>query len=275
MMMTRFIRLTLCLILTLSVAAARAATPQEEAFLKVWNIHVKEPNNHDGVITAAQSVMQRASQLGDYLPVVTTLAAWHLLAAGKQSDATRVFESVLTTDKAAPAIVRAADQMARRWLSRMECAEIDRVLKTYYVDHVEYPLSLAPVLEMPIGKTLKRMDRFGEPWVYRIEPMSKLVKAKNQRYSCYSKTIGKAATSLKTMPLTQYGKKTAAIVGRRSANPITFEFEVTAETGVTRGIAGINGVANGVRFLKSDSDGRYALLVESEGDYWVVATPKR
>ena len=44
-------------------ACAQAATPQEDAFLKVWGAHVRAPNDHKAVIEACQSVMDKSSTL--------------------------------------------------------------------------------------------------------------------------------------------------------------------------------------------------------------------
>ncbi|HOE62122.1 MAG TPA: hypothetical protein PK576_10840, partial [Kiritimatiellia bacterium] len=56
-------------------ARAQVATPQEEAFLKAWGAHVRTPNDHKAVIEVCQSVMDKSSTLGEFLPVVKTLAA--------------------------------------------------------------------------------------------------------------------------------------------------------------------------------------------------------
>mgnify|MGYP000911945476 CR=1 FL=1 len=69
---------------------------------------------------------------------IKTLAAWHLLAGGRQADAVRIFESAVTGDKAARPITRFADTMARRWLTRIDHAKVEVTLKTYYADNVEH-----------------------------------------------------------------------------------------------------------------------------------------
>ena len=130
--------------------AAVAATPQQEAaFVSVWAVHTRSLDDHAAVIDACQRVMDKTSTLGEYLPVVKTLAAWHLLAAGKESDAARLFESALVTDKAPQPIERIADIMAKRWLTRLDIRKVDAALKAYYTEHVEFPASLSPVLSMP------------------------------------------------------------------------------------------------------------------------------
>jgi len=241
--------------------------------MKVWRAHVKDPTRHDAIIETCQSVMDKASTLGEFLPVVKTLAAWHLLASGKQSDAARIFESALTADKAAPAIARGADTMARRWLTRLDCIAVDKSLRAYYASHVEFPSSLSSVMTQ--SGPPPKADRFGDAWVYAPESFSKLkqTSAKLQRFSLYSRTLGKALTPLKQFPFTSYGKRQASITGRRGGNPVLIDFETAAEGGQPqRGTASEGSAVNGIRFLKLSSDGQFALMIENENDFWVVAT---
>lgn len=257
-------------------ACAQAATPQEDAFLKVWGAHVRAPNDHKAVIEACQSVMDKSSTLGEFLPVVKTLAAWHLLAGSMQADAVRIFESAMTGDKAARPVARFADIMARRWLTRLDHAQLEKALKVYHADHVEFPSSLAPVLSLPTGKAPPKSDRFGDPWVYRIEAFSRLSGVANQRYSLYSKSMGNKLSSLKTMPADVYGgNKSATLIGRKSSSPVSVEFETVTDSGTQRGVATESGLINGIRFLKLGSDGRFALMIDSDCDFWVIATPPR
>ena len=257
-------------------ARAQVATPQEEAFLKAWGAHVRTPNDHKAVIEVCQSVMDKSSTLGEFLPVVKTLAAWHLLAGGKQADAIRIFESAIINDKAARPIPRFADTMARRWLTRLDHARLEKALSVYYTDHVEFPSSLAPLMNLPPGKVPPKNDRFGDPWVYKIESFSRLSGTANQRYSLYSKNMGSKLSSLKALPAGVYGgNKSATIIGRKSSTPISIEFETVTESGTQRGVATEGGLVSGIRFLKLGSDGRFALMIDSDCDFWVIATPAR
>lgn len=253
-----------------------AASPQEDAFLKVWSVHTRGAQDHKAVIAACQSVMDKASTLGDFLPAVKTLAAWHLLADGKQADAVRIFESALTTDKTAKPIARFADVMSRRWLTRIDHEKLEKALKAYYADNVEYPASLAPILNLPKDKAPPKTDRFDDAWLYKIEALTKLSNVQNQRYSLYSKTTGSKLTKLKAFPFDAYGgKKSATVIARKTANPLSVEFETVTDSGTLRGVATENGLINGIRFLRLDSDNRFALMIDSECDFWIVAPPAR
>ena len=243
--------------------------------MKVWGAHVRSPQDHKAVIEACQSVMDKSSTLGEFLPAVKTLAAWHLLASGNQSDAVRIFESALSTDKAAKPVARYADIMARRWLTRIDQDQTEKALKTYYADNVEYPSSLSPLLNLPKGKAPPKVDRFGDPWVYKTEEFSKLTRLKNQRFTLYSKNVGNKLSKLASLPFDAYGKKSASIIARKTLTPLSVEFETVTESGAQRGVATESGLINGIRFLRIDSDNRYALMIDSECDFWVVATPAR
>lgn len=252
-----------------------AATPQEDAFMKVWSAHVRAPEDHKAAIEVCQSVMDKSSTLGDFLPAVKTLAAWHLLGAGKRADAVRIFESAVSVDRAAKPIARYADIMARRWLTRIDHESAVKALKAYYADNVEYPSSLAPLLNLPKDKAPSKADRFGDPWVYKAEGFGKLKVTPNQRYSLYSKNVGAKSTDLAAFPFNTYGKKSASLISRKTLNPVSVEFETVSESGTQRGVATESGLINGIRFLRLDSDSRFALMIDSECDYWVVATPPR
>ena len=261
---------------SLFAAAVLAATPQEDAFLKVWSVHSRNMQDHKAVIAACQGVMDKSSTLGEFLPAVKTLAAWHLLADGKEPDAIRIFESSLTADKTAKPIARFADVMARRWLTRIDHEKVEKALKTYYADNVEYPSSLAPLMNLPKDKAPPKADRFDDPWIYKTETFSKLAKVQNQRYTLYSKNTGNKLTKLKALPFDAYGgKKSASIIARKTAAPLSVEFETVTESGAQRGVATESGLISGIRFLRLDSDNRFALMVDSECDYWVVAPPAR
>ena len=216
--------------------------------------------------------MNRASTLGDYLPVVKTLAAWHLLASGKQQDAIRVFESALTTDRSAPAIARQADTMARRWLTRIDHIAVEKALRTYYAANVAFPNSLSSILSQP--NPPPKTDRFGDAWVYETKTLSKVSNTANQRFSLHSKTIGNRLTALKAFPFTSYGKRQATIISKRTGSPVMVEFETVTDDGPQRGTASEGSAVNGIRFLKLDSDGVFALMSENENDFWVVATTR-
>jgi hypothetical protein len=220
--------------------------------------------------------MDKTSTLGDYLPVVKTIAAWHLLASGNRTDAVRIFESALTTDRAAKPVVRFADTMARRWLTRIDHAATEKALKAYYLDHVEYPESLLSPSEPSRRPAAAESRPVRDAWVYKTEAFSRIKGVKNQRYALYSQTLGSKLSALKALPFTAYGKKRAFLVARKNATPLMVEFETVAEDGTPqRGVASESGLINGLRFLKLDSESRFALMIDSECDFWAVATPAR
>ena len=254
--------------LALAATLVFAATPQEEAFVKVWRVHVSDPTKHDAVIDACN----KATALGEYLPVVKTLLAWHLLASGKQQDAIRAFEGALTTDRSAPTLARHADTMARRWLTRIDHIAVDKALRTYYAANVAFPTSLSPIFAQPNPPA--KTDRFGDAWVYETKALSSVSNTANQRFSLSSKTLGNRLTAMKAVPFTSYGKRTATIISKRAGTPVMVEFETVADGDPQRGTASEGSAVNGIRFLKLDSDGRFALMIENENDFWVVATTR-
>ncbi len=243
--------------------------------MRAWSAHARDPAGHRAVIDACQGVMDRAATLGDFLPVIKTLAAWHLLADGNRADAVRIFESALAADKGAPPLTRYADTMARRWLTRLEHSQAEKALQAYYADHVEYPDSLSQLAALAKDKQPPKTDRFGDPWVYEPAPFSKLRNAPNQRYKLFSKSIGSRLTPLKALPFSAYGGKSASIVSRKPTTPVSVEFETVTESGTKRGVATESGSVHGIRFLRLSSDAGFAIMTDNDCDFWIVATPAR
>ncbi|MBP5511232.1 MAG: hypothetical protein J6Z49_09970 [Kiritimatiellae bacterium] len=254
-----------------------AVTPQEESFLKVWNVHVRSGTDHRAFIEACQPVMQKASTLGEWLPAVKTLAAWHLYAMGDLSDAERIFESALFKGKASTSTARFADIQAKRWLTRFDAARVNKALRSYYVTHVEYPATLAPVLTDVKSRQLPRVDRFGDAWIYRLEEFSKIKGLANQRFALYSQTLGREGTSLKTFSRRAYGEGLeATILGVKPGRPVLVDFEAVRDGKRERGISGEGAKAlNGIRLVKLATDGSFALMIDSSGDFWILAKRAR
>jgi hypothetical protein len=259
----------------LAATVLLGGTPQEDAFMRVWRAHTQDPAQHTAIIEICQSVMDKSATLGDYLPVVKTIAAWHLLASGKQQDAVRVFESALTTAPTAPAIARSADTLARRWLTRIDHIAVEKSLRTYYASNVAFPESLRSIMTLP--NPPPKTDRFGTEWVYKTESLSKVANTKNQRFTLHSQNVGSRLTALKSVPFTSYGKRRASIVARRQGTTMMVDFETLTEPGATpqRGTTSEGSAINGIRFLKLSSDGQFALMIENDSDFWVVATGGR
>ncbi len=243
--------------------------------MRAWSVHARDISDHKAVIDACQGVMDRPTTLGDFLPVIKTLAAWHLLAGGHQADAERIFKTALVSDKGTQTIVRYADTMARRWLTRLDHLQTEKALKTYYVDHVEYPVSLSQLTMLTKDKQPPKSDRFGDPWAYEPVAFSRLQNVANQRYKLYSKSIGNRLTPLKALPLNAYGNKSASIISRKPTSPVSVEFETVTESGTKHGVATESGIVNGIRFLRLCSDAGFAIMIDSDCDFWIVATPAR
>ena len=269
------VRETVMAILACCAFGAWGATKQETAFLSVWTVHSQSPDNHAAVIAACQRVMDTSATLGEFLPVVKTLAGWHLLASGKEADAIRVLESVLTTDKKPAPMARYADIMARRWLSRLDIRKVDAALKSHYAAHVEYPSSLAPILSLPKPATPAKTDRFGDGWIYRLSGFSRLTDLKAQRYVLYSKTLGTSLSRLSDLPFTAYSpQKSVTFLSRKMTTPLTIEIETVVNGEKQKGVATEGNLCNGVRFLKLASDFQFVLFADSECDFWLVSTKR-
>lgn len=252
--------------------AVLAQTVQERAFMSVWQQHIQSVADHEAVIDACRRVMTKASTTGEYLPVVKTIAAWHLLGEKKELDAIRLFESALVTGRSSSPIARHGDILARRWLSRFDIRKVEVALKRYYAEHVEFPASLSPLYALPKPAAPMKTDRFGDAWNYRLADFSRLTGLKGQRYVLTSKSLGTHRSRMKDFSFTVYcPDKKATLLGRRTASPVSVDLNVTVGEKTLRGTAVEGNLSNGIRFLKLSSDQRFALLTDSENDFWIVA----
>ena len=244
-------------------ACAQAATPQEDAFLKVWGAHVRAPNDHKAVIEACQSVMDKSSTLGEFLPVVKTLAAWHLLAGGMQADAVRIFESAMTGDKAARPVARFADIMARRWLTRMDIEKVRQALQIIYRQEVAYPQNLTVLSRLP--QAPPAYDRWGRPWQYELSTYKKIQGLSGQRYHLHSRNLDDEARLAEALARPYGARITLKPVAAAAQSSAPVQFITTANPTpiwLSEGAA-----YDHLSFAYSG----LKLVILTDGDHWLVA----
>ncbi len=104
--------------------------------------------------------------------------ALDLLKAGQTNEAAGIFEALLT-DNPADATARAADDFARRWLTRLDREKLKAQLQELYRQHIEYPASIPPA-----------PDRWGKPWSYRVVDLKHIAGTKSQSFVLESPTLG-------------------------------------------------------------------------------------
>lgn len=150
------------------VCRAQTAKPDERGLWSVWC------EGTNSAFVAAESLaackeFTAGAPRDPFVVVVSGFAAWHYLKTGNTDAAVKLFESMLVAKEPATVIQKAGDKMARSWLTRLDREQVAQALKKIYLRDIEFPASLEAL------KTLKNVppppmtDRWGKPWVYRLE----------------------------------------------------------------------------------------------------------
>ncbi len=252
------------------------AVPAEDAFIQIWGIHRQTPDTHETVLKACRETIQKRGAdgtplLGPYLPVVRTIEGWRLLMLARTAEAVKAFEAAIDPQRSSDGIVRAADAVARRWLSRLDRETVAATLKAYHREQVEFPVDLSVFGAWPKERQPPLRDRMGDPWVYRLTDFRRLKAVARQQYSLYSLTIGRETSTLdaalqKTQPDTPI-----AFVRKGAATPALVEFRIGTAPELKNTIIQEGNLSEGLRFVALDSQSRFALLTDS--DFWLTALP--
>jgi hypothetical protein len=169
---------------TLCVHAAN-----EAALHELWQEHIAKPDEHDDAIKACRS-FATVNANDPLLPVVQGIEAWHHFRASRAADAWRILQPHLT----APAgpVTDAARALAQGWFTRLDREKVAAALQIFYRKEVAYPKMLDLIAKHPKIPAEARppfMDRFGQPWDYRLTGFAKAGFA-DQKYSLQSTALG-------------------------------------------------------------------------------------
>ncbi|MFA7172371.1 MAG: hypothetical protein WC340_02985 [Kiritimatiellia bacterium] len=131
--------------------------------------------------------------------VVSGLEAWNHLKRGNQGEAIKIFNSMLVEREPATALQRAADKMARGWLTRLEREQVVAALKRVYLQNIEFPTSLEVLKTLKSTALPPMTDRWGKPWDYRLE--SSIKGMASQRYVLESSMLSSHSDLKKELEL--------------------------------------------------------------------------
>jgi len=263
------------LLLGIAALPGRAA-PYEDAFVRVWAAHRQNPDDHEAVIAVCrEAARQRDAQdqplLGPYLSVVRTLEGWRLLQRGRTAEAVKAFEAALDPQRSTDMVVRSADALARRWLSRIDRETVAAALKTYHREEVAFPPDLAVFAAWPKDLQPPLRDRMGDPWVYRLADFRRLKTVAAQRYTLHSITIGRDTSALADALRRPYRDTPATFVRKNAAAPALAEFQIGTAPDIRSAVVQEGNRTEDIRFVALDSANRFALL--SDDDFWLTALP--
>ncbi|NLL84073.1 MAG: hypothetical protein GX230_07525 [Lentisphaerae bacterium] len=266
------------LIIALFVTTAAVAAPQEDTFIRIWGIHRQANVSHTTVInTCREAANQRAENdqplLASYYPVIRTIEGWHLLQTGRHDEATKALTAALDTQRSNDPLIRAADSIARRWLSRLDREQIVAALKKYHRDNVEFPPDLSIFNSLPQADRPPLRDRMGNPWVYRLAEFRRLKHAHAQRYLLYSIAIGRETSTLATALNLPYIDTPITYARKNNTSPVMVELTIGTLPDTRTAIVQEGNRFEDIRFLAIDSRNRFMLLCND--DFWLTALPAR
>jgi hypothetical protein len=183
--------------------------------------------------------------------------AWQLLQDAKLEEATRLLESMLSpsTDP----LPQAANEMARRWLTRLDREKVKAGLRTIYAKKIEYPNHLVGIT--PVA------DRWGKPWVYELTKPKFITGIAKQTYRLESTTLG-PASDLATALAIPYGSRITLRPVRIEAGVVTFQ-----PAGQTQPVLLSPGTSYaGITYVEQVG----AELLLTDGDHWaLIPQPRR
>jgi hypothetical protein len=253
-----------------------AGDPYEDAFIRLWGLHRQAPDDHAAVAAACREALGRSASdktplAGRYQPVVRTLEGWRLLQAGLTDEAATSFEAALSRGRTfADPLSAAADALARRWLSRIDRERVVAALQAYHREHVGFPAGLDVFQSWPIERRPPLLDRIGDPWSYQLLGFRRLNAGGDQRYRLYSRSIGRATSSLEAARALRPPETPIFFVRKTAESPVVAEFRIGGAT--NRPVVLQEGTrGSGVIVAAIDGQGRFALL--SDDDFWLLALP--
>jgi hypothetical protein len=253
------------------------AAPHEDAFLRLWTLHRQSAaaSNHLAVVeacreTARQTGVDTGPLLGRYLPAARTIEAWHLLQAGRATEATVAYESALAVGMPADPLCGAADAMARRWLSRLDREQVVAALAVYYREQVAFPPALTVFEAWPAARRPPLRDRQGDAWIYQLQAFRRLKLDGAQRYILYSRSVGRETTALNAALALRPPATVVSFVRRGAGSPAVAEIRIGGTGGRTAALQEGTS-AGGLVFAAIDGAGRFALC--SDDDFWLIALP--
>lgn len=177
-----------------AIMCAFAAGPSPDAAVAALVARHSEQVEAGDNAAAASSCRTALSSgaLGRFSPVATAMLGIDLIAEGNAEEGAKTLARLVLANAAgSDQVAVAADIQARRWLSRLDREKVVAALKAYYAANVEYPPSLDALRSMKSAPPL--LDRWKEPWTYRLANFKALKGVSAQRYTLESRKVGRSS----------------------------------------------------------------------------------
>ncbi len=244
---------------------AQSAKPDERGLWNVWCAGTNSAFQASEVVEACKG-FKAASPKDPLTVVVAGFEAWHHLKQGNSGAAVPLFNSMLVVKEPATSLQKAADKMARIWLTRIDRELVVRGLKEIYVRDIEFPASLEALKVLKSAAQIPVTDRWGKPWEYRLASSIKGMAA--QRYVLESSVLGVHSTLEKVLALPYAGGLQLQPMRLVANVTDTVEFRTADGQSVLRQL-GIESSRISLVYLGAN------IMVLTDGNHWSVVPKPR
>ncbi|MDD2599698.1 MAG: hypothetical protein PHO37_10775 [Kiritimatiellae bacterium] len=234
----------------------------------LWNLWITGTNSafQASEVAALCQQFKAAAPRDPLVVVVSGFEAWHHLKHNKHDEAIKIFNSMLVEREPATPLQRAADKMARGWLTRLEREQVVTALKRIYRLKIEFPASLEELKTLADTPLPPLTDHWGKPWDYRLE--SSIKGMESQRYVLESSTLGPHSNLKKVLALPYADGLKLTPVRLVAGVKETVEFKTNDGQSAFRQL-GSESSRITLAYLGSN------ILVLTDGNHWsVVAKPR-
>ncbi len=257
--------------LTLAIIGAsrpvRAATPDEERILlQLWQFHQTNTVAHARITEICERIESGFADFS-FLPIVRSIAAWHHHQDQRPDSAINLWTRIDNEASRDP-LGRAAQRMARTWLTRFDREHVRKALRRVYAKNVQYPETLEPLRTMDAAERPPLVDRWGDPWHYEWAQFRMLRSVREgQNYRLESANI-RTTSDLSQALNIEYGRGLTLRPSRLiDATPgrQTLEFKNTAPPGGSVTLAeGASYQGQSLAYVGE------TIVVLADGDHWGI-----
>jgi hypothetical protein len=236
----------------------------DAVFLDFWQREQAADGDHDLALNLCTKYLD-ANPASPYRLVVQGIVAWQEMARGRTAEAGIVLTNML--DRGQGAVALAANEMALRWLTRLDRERIRRALLEYYARSAVYPQSLAELGTLPVEWAPPMTDRRGDAWNYRPAGFKRLPGLVGQRYVLESRQLGERSDLAEALRV-PYGSRILWRPIRLVAaaeDRCVVEFDTGGDRPLRVAVAE-GGEREGTVFVKRMG----SILLMSDRDHWAV-----
>lgn len=232
----------------------------EKRLLSIWDAHIKNIDDHKGIIEACNAF--EVERPGDPLTgICRGIAAWHLMKAANTNAAIRILTKM--ENESIGVVGKAEQNMAKRWLTRLDMEEVKRALKRLYLKNIAYPETLDVIKLLPRDQRAPLSDRWGTPWSYSLGGFKEIRGMRDQKYRLQDTRLGKRSNLDETLAI-PYGDN-IKLKPLSSGSGESILFQQTNEGGKQVSLSPGKSL-DGVDLAYHGK----TIIVLSDGDHWMV-----